>query len=316
MRRALHAFHFVFVLLLSRVDGFLHHTRIRIRRTEDVSSDNISPSSVLFAASQSSPEGVRLNKAFKSTHSRREADRLIAERRVQVNGVTPDTMGVRLMPGDHVTLDGKAVEWERLNRNEPTGKKGVHTYVKYWKPRGVECTTDRRVRGNILDALGQISGVSDRLWPMGRLDKDSTGLILLTTDGPTTQRVLKSETKKWKTYLVETDRRASDDDIQKLARGVEIISHTSRDGNTKTRLITTEPAIVERGPQSKRYRNQLLFQIHEGKNRQIRRMCQALGMEVKRLHRIDFAGISLEGCPSPGKWAFLTPKEVEILKSY
>jgi pseudouridine synthase len=141
-------------------------------------------------------------------------------------------------------------------------------------------------------------------------------LILLTTDGPTTQRVLKSETQKWKTYLIETDKRASDSDIAKLSEGVEIISHTSRDGKTKTRLITTSPAVVERGPQSKKYRNQLLIQIHEGKNRQIRRMCTALGMEVKRLHRIDFAGISLEDLSSPGEWAFLTPKEVEILKSY
>lgn len=272
-------------------------------------------------------EGVRLNKALKATHSRRQADKLITEGRVQVNGSHPDSMGVRLFPGDVVMLDGQVVDWERLNSQELKNTvhdvdgthdsgdvQGVHTYIKYWKPRGIECTTDRRVDRNIMDALGPVPGVKDRLWPMGRLDKDSTGLILLTSDGQTTQRVLKSESEKVKTYLVETNHRASDSDIRKMAEGVRILSHTSRDGKTKTQWVTTKSAVVERGPQSRVYERQLLFKISEGKNRQIRRMCETVGLRVTRLHRIDFAGVTLDGCIQPGSWKFLTDEEIRLLK--
>ena len=262
--------------------------------------------------------GIRLNKAFRATHSRRQADTFIADGRVRVNGKIPSSMGVRLFPGDIVTLDGLPVQWERLNQIEnvksdmhPTNG---HTYIKYWKPRGIECTTDRRVSRNIMDALGDIPGVSDRLFPMGRLDKDSSGLILITSDGATTQRVLKSETRKSKTYLVETDKKASRLDLETLANGVQIMSFTSRDGVSKRQMITTQPAIVERGPNIEKYPNQLLFQISEGKNRQIRRMCETLGLTVVRLHRISFCGITLDGCPRPGTWTFLTKQEIQLLK--
>jgi 23S rRNA pseudouridine2604 synthase len=265
----------------------------------------------------SATEGVRLNKAFKATHSRRSADSLIETGRVRVNGEAPTTMGVRLFSGDVVTLDGKKVQWERLNGvgdGKNNNLEGVHTYVKYWKPRGIECTTNTDVNRNIMDALGLIPGVTDRLWPMGRLDKDSTGLILITSDGPTTQRLLKSETQKWKTYLVETDIEASDQDIERLSKGVRIQSHISRDGNTKVEWVTTRDAVVERGPDVRNYRKQLQFKICEGKNRQLRRMCETVGLNVVRLHRVDFAGITLKGCPSPGTWAFLTDVEVRTLK--
>ena len=291
-------------------------------------------------------DGIRLNKAFKSTHSRRQADRLIAEGRVRVNGVAPDSMAPRLFPGDKVTLDGKVVHWQRLNQNEDNigeennsgaaispqvnGNKNsarrngydeniasgdVHTYIKYWKPRGIECTTDRRVARNIMDALGKIPSVTDRLFPMGRLDKDSTGLIIITSDGTTTQRVLRSETKKWKTYVVETDHRASDHDLNTLSNGVRILSPVQRDSGTKVRWVKTQTAIVERGPDVRKYPNQLVFKIFEGKNRQIRRMCEKVGLRVIRLHRIEFAGITLEGCPRPGCWAFLTGEEIQQLKT-
>ena len=291
-------------------------------------------------------DGIRLNKAFKSTHSRRQADRLIAEGRVRVNGVVPDSMAPRLFPGDKVTLDGKAIHWQRLNQNEDNigeenysgaailqqgnrnknsarrngydedkGSGGVHTYIKYWKPRGIECTTDRRVARNIMDALGKIPSVTDRLFPMGRLDKDSTGLIIITSDGTTTQRVLRSETKKWKTYVVETDHRASDHDLMTLSNGVRILSPVQRDSGTKVRWVKTQTAIVERGPDVQKYPNQLVFKIFEGKNRQIRRMCEKVGLRVLRLHRIEFAGITLEGCPRPGCWTFLTREEIQQLKT-
>jgi 23S rRNA pseudouridine2604 synthase len=331
--------------------------------------------------------GVRLNKAFQTTHSRRQADRLIQEGRVRVNGETPSTMGVRLFPGDIVTLDNERVYWEHRpmatarvvaqvgdgggggssstdstrvvnSKNHGLTRRRVddeneqqqqqplqHVYIKYWKPRGVECTTDRRVRNNIIDALGTIPGVEQRLWPMGRLDKDSTGLILLTSDGTTTQRVLKSTfinsdnnknsndesdggggggSRHWKTYWVETDKRATDQDLQTLSQGVRILAPTSRDGNNKIQWVTTrtDATITRRRPSLKaqendennsRLRNQLVFTICEGKNRQIRRMCETLGLTVVRLHRVEFAGINLGRCPRPGSWAFLTKEELDRL---
>lgn len=330
--------------------------------------------------------GVRLNKAFMATHSRRQADRLIQEGRVCVNGEIPTTMGARLFPGDVVTLDNERVYWEHhptMSRNNGGGGNSTddstttttttnhhhhngnsrhghdaqtqrqprpplqhHTYIKYWKPRGVECTTDRRVRNNIIDALGEIPGVKHRLWPMGRLDKDSTGLILLTSDGTTTQRVLKSSStgtgnnddsgsrrRHWKTYWVETDKRATDQDLEKLSRGVRILAPTSRDGNNKIQWVTTrtDATITRRIPSIKaaqgdnqennnnnngrlrNHNNQLVFTICEGKNRQIRRMCETVGLTVVRLHRVEFAGITLDHCPRPGTWAFLTKKELDRL---
>jgi 23S rRNA pseudouridine2604 synthase len=335
--------------------------------------------------------GIRLNKAFTATHSRRQADALIQDGggRVRVNGNLPASMGIRLLPGDVVTLDDQRIDWEDLyhhpstttTKEEPVkesnnkkhhraqesqqqqplqqqiqqNQQQHHVYIKYWKPRGVECTTDRRVRNNILDALGDDDILQPwqrrrRIWPMGRLDKDSTGLILLTSDGTTTQRVLKSSgssnnddddddddendhehngsrRRHWKTYWVETDRRATNQDLQKLANGVRILAPTSRDGINKAQWVTTRTdAIITRrqlprnngnnnssSSSNCRIDNQLIFTICEGKNRQIRRMCETIGLTVVKLHRVEFAGITLAGCPRPGTWAFLTRPEVDRL---
>ena len=130
--------------------------------------------------------GIRVNKALRATHSRREADRLVDAGRVTVNGVAA-TSGDRLVRGDAVRLDGELVDWERLNPPPEGGGGGGggggsrFVYLKYWKPRGVVCTTDRRQRGNVLDELGPLPGVTDRVYPIGRLDAESTGLLLLLT---------------------------------------------------------------------------------------------------------------------------------------
>jgi len=267
-----------------------------------------------------------VNKALRATHSRREADKLIDQGRVTVNGRVA-TQGSRLLPGDIVELDGRRVAWQRLNL--PTGEAaGPRRFVwlKMWKPKGVVCTTDQRQKRNIIDAIGDVPGVRDRFYPVGRLDADSTGLILLTSDGNLVNRLLRAGERKRKVYLVATDRRATDAEIRRLASGVTITTVAQRDGKAKPLTAPTRPCIVERAQegtgdgygrrQGRRADDTLLrIVLEEGRNRQIRRMCEALGLRVVTLHRVGFSGINLDGCPRPGAWTFLTDAEIDILEA-
>ncbi|KAG8468999.1 hypothetical protein KFE25_007517 [Diacronema lutheri] len=256
--------------------------------------------------------GVRVNKSLRATHSRREADQLVAAGRVRVDGVVAQP-GDRLFGGERVELDGRRVEWERLNVGagldaQPAGAHSPFVYLKYWKQAGVECTTNRRVRGNIIDALGDVAGVRDRIVPVGRLDMPSTGLILLTSDGGIVNRLLRASERKEKEYHVATDRRASDAQIARLRAGVTITTVAQRDGVARPLTAPTRPCVVERVPSAGP--TALRFVLTEGRNRQIRRMCSALGLEVEWLHRVAFAGVTLDGCAAPGTWAFLTGDEL------
>lgn len=256
--------------------------------------------------------GVRVNKCLRATHSRRQADQLIASGRVLVDGAVAQP-GDRLFGGERVELDGEPVAWERLNLSAdgPDGgaqRASPFVYLKYWKEEGVECTTNRAVRGNIIQRLGHVPGVDDRLVPVGRLDMPSTGLILLTSDGAIVNRLLRSNAQKEKEYLVSTDRRATDAHVARLAAGVTITTVAQRDGVSRSLTAPTRPCVVERAPSLGP--NALRFVLTEGRNRQIRRMCSALGLEVQQLHRVGFAGLTLEGCVRPGTWAFLTDDEL------
>ena len=200
-------------------------TRIRVRLPLSLSS-----------STSNNEEGIRLNKVFKATHSRREADDLIASGRVSVNGEPVLSKGgFKVIPfQDVIQLDGNVVKgWEKMNVLEPnpngnggsTSGEDVQSslkmeqfeYVKYFKPLGVTCTTDLRVNDNIIDSI-EMNGYRPRhrVYPVGRLDKETSGLIILTSDGRLVNSVLRGEKKQPKVYKVKVDRRLEDHHLQRL----------------------------------------------------------------------------------------------------
>lgn len=180
---------------------------------------------------------IRLNKVFKATHSRRQADALIASGRVKVNGQPVTTKGgIWVTPFvDNISLDDKVVQgWEALNGltaaedDKHTDKSSLDKddgdttaffeYIKYWKPRGITCTTDTRIRGNIIDEITNQSGYrpTHRVFPVGRLDKDTSGLILLTSDGRLPNSFLRRKRKQPKVYNVMVDKPLQEQDLERL----------------------------------------------------------------------------------------------------
>jgi 23S rRNA pseudouridine2604 synthase len=224
---------------------------------------------------------MRLNKHISESGicSRREADAWIAAGRVTVNGAAGE-LGTKVQAGDVVLVDGRPL---------PARRKPV--YLALHKPRGITCTTEREVPDNIVDFVGH----PQRIFPIGRLDKDSEGLILLTNDGDIVNEVLRVERGHEKEYLVTVEPDATDNFLAMMGRGVRI-------GAEKTK-----PCRVTRaGP------NRFRIVLTQGLNRQIRRMCSALGWRVKRLERIRIMHIRLGELPA-GRWRDLTEAEVKPL---
>ena len=224
---------------------------------------------------------MRLNKHISESGiaSRRQADAWIAAGRVTVNGERGE-LGTQVKPGDVVLVDGRPL---------PARRTGV--YIALHKPPGVTCTTERDVPGNIVDFVGH----AERIFPIGRLDKDSEGLILLTNDGDIVNEVLREEHGHEKEYLVTVEPAVTANFLAMMAAGVRI-------GGGKTK-----PARVTRaGP------NQFRIVLTQGLNRQIRRMCSALGWRVKRLLRLRIMHIRLGDLPS-GRWRELTEAELAPL---
>ena len=281
------------------------------------------------------PQGtLRVNRALRCTHSRRETNRFISQGRLSQNGVVVSNPDHLLLSGDTVQLDGNFILWEE--KDLPP-----HRYVKYHKPRGVVCTTDRRVKNNILDAIEStteaVSNIKDcestvitnyddkehlsqstrrRVYPIGRLDADSTGLILLTSNGEIVNPLLRSGDDKSKEYHVTTEPMATNDNIRQLCEGVIITTLARRKGDVVPITAKTLPCLVKmRGGEGKIQQGddatikQLSFVIKEGRNRQIRKMCSTLGLEVTLLHRVKFAGITLDGCEQ-GECVDLTEEEL------
>lgn len=225
--------------------------------------------------------GKRLNKFIADSGycSRREADRLIEEGRVQVDGHT-GSLGDRVLDGAAVTVDG-----HRLSG------RGERVYIILNKPRGIVCTADLREPMNVVDYIAY----PIRIFPVGRLDKDSEGLLLLTSDGEIVNRLLRAAGGHEKEYEVEVDHPLTREFMDHMMRGVPILDtvtlpcHLRRTGNRSFNLI-----------------------LVQGLNRQIRRMCEALGYTVTKLRRIRINNIRI-GDLQPGQWRELTSAEVAAL---
>lgn len=227
---------------------------------------------------------MRLNKYLSESGacSRREADGFIAEGRVTVNGV-PAVLGTQVEDGDDVRLDGDQVG---------TARKRVRpVYIALNKPVGITCTTERHVAGNIVDFVDH----PERVFPIGRLDKDSEGLILLTNDGDIVNEVLRAEHNHEKEYVVAVDRAITPEFLTGMAGGVRLSD------------ATTRPCKIARlGPKVFR------ITLTQGLNRQIRRMCEAFGFTVEALQRVRIMRIHLGELPL-GRWRNLTTEEIATL---
>ena len=221
---------------------------------------------------------------------RREADEAVSAGRVRVNGtlVKPST---RVRSGDVVTLDGVVLDWEPFAAatESAIGAENGFVYLKYNKPRGVTCTMEASQRSSMMYALkDEIKALHGaRLFPVGRLDRDSSGLVLLTDDGRVPEALLDPERKAPKVYEVDAIPPPTDADIARLAAGVTITTTQQRTMQTTT--APTLPCEVRRIDG----RGALRFTLCEGRNRQIRKMCETVGSEVTRLHRLAVGDVSL-----------------------
>lgn len=224
----------------------------------------------------------RINKFISETGvcSRREADQWIEAGRITINGITA-TLGSKVEPGDQVCIDG-----------QPIGAKKTHVYIALNKPVGITCTSEPHIKGNIVDFIGY----PERIFPIGRLDKDSEGLILLTNHGDIVNEILRVENAHEKEYLVTVDRPVTEAFLKGLASGVRILG------------TLTKPCKVTRIRD-----NCFRITLTQGLNRQIRRMCAAFDYKVRRLQRVRIMHIEL-GALKIGQWRALNAREISLLR--
>ena len=223
--------------------------------------------------------GIRINKYLSEIGycSRRGADKLLEQGRITINGSVPE-LGTKVNEGDLVAVDGVVVG----------ERKKEHVYIALNKPRGIVCTTDQRVeKDNIIDFVGH----PERIFPIGRLDKPSEGLILMTSDGDIVNKILRARNNHEKEYIVSVDKAITQKFISKMSNGVPILD-----------TVTKECLVEQIGPKTFR------IVLTQGLNRQIRRMCEALGYQVYTLKRTRIMNIELNNLPV-GQWRDLTKKE-------
>ena len=228
-------------------------------------------------------QAIRINKYLSEVGycSRRAADKLITEGRVMINGSVPE-MGTKVVPGDEVMVDGKPI----------SEAKEKPVYIAFNKPMGIVCTTDTKVeKDNIIDYIN----FHKRIFPIGRLDKPSEGLIFLTDDGDIVNKILRARNNHEKEYLVTVNRPVTNEFIQKMEEGVPILDTVTRKCKVE-RIGKFEFRII----------------LTQGLNRQIRRMCEYLEYEVRHLKRIRIMNILLD--VPVGKWRYLTDRELVGIK--
>ena len=223
-------------------------------------------------------DSISLNKYISDTGicSRREADKFIETGRVLLNGVVA-VKGNRVEEGDEVLLNGKPL------RNNPQ-----RIYIAFHKPRGLTCTTDLRDKTNVISYINH----PQRIFPIGRLDKDSEGLIFLTNDGDIVNKILRSRNGHEKEYIVVVDKELAPDFVKRMSNGIPILG------------TTTKKCMVEK-------KGRAIFRIilTQGLNRQIRRMCEYLGYDVVKLKRTRIMSIKLDDL-APGKWRYFSEAEM------
>ncbi len=227
---------------------------------------------------------TRLNKYLSEVGycSRRAADKLIEEGRVTINGIVPE-MGTKVAPNDEVHVDGKLIK----------NTKTSFVYLAFNKPIGIVCTTDTKVeKDNIIDYIKY----PKRIFPIGRLDKQSEGLILLTDDGDIVNKILRASNNHEKEYVVTVDKPISQTFIERMSNGVPVLDTVTKTCEVK-KLGTYEFKII----------------LTQGLNRQIRRMCEYLDYKVKTLKRVRIMNIKLD--VPVGKYRELYPEELKDLNN-
>ena len=224
---------------------------------------------------------IRINKFISETGfcSRREADRLVEQGRVTLNSRIA-FLGDKATESDDVRVDGK-----------PLKTKKAAVYIAFNKPVGITCTTERQIKGNIIDYIGH----PKRIFPIGRLDKPSEGLIFLTSDGDIVNKILRAGNNHEKEYLVTVDKMITPEFVKRMSEGVPIL-----DTITRKCFVQKESSHV------------FTIILTQGLNRQIRRMCEYLGYSVNKLKRVRIMNVTLADLPV-GKWRNLTVSEMKFI---
>lgn len=228
-------------------------------------------------------EPVRINKFISETGfcSRREADKLVEQGRVMLNG-RKAVLGDKATTSDDVRVDGK-----------PLKSKKPAVYIAFNKPVGITCTTERHIKGNIIDYIRH----KERIFPIGRLDKPSEGLIFLTSDGDIVNKILRAGNNHEKEYVVTVNKPITPEFIQKMSSGVPILGVV-----TKKCFVRKDSSYV------------FTIILTQGLNRQIRRMCEFLGYNVTKLKRVRIMNVTLKELPV-GKWRDLTAAEMQEINA-
>ena len=249
--------------------------KIKLQKTAKKASEK---NTVIVSNKNEVRDEVRLNKYISETGfcSRREADKLIEEGRVYIDKIQAET-GMKVLKGQKVYIDGKLLKVE----NELV-------YIALNKPVGITCTTENKVKGNIVDFINH----EKRIFPIGRLDKDSQGLIFMTNDGDIVNKILRAGNNHEKEYVVTVNKPITEDFIKGMSKGVPILG-----------TVTKKCFVKKEG------KNSFRIILTQGLNRQIRRMCEYFGYEVKKLERVRIMNVAL-GNLKIGAWRYLTKKEL------